>query len=65
MTVLLLTGMQPPPSFLVTMEEYIREAPRANIESKSLVSAFSIRNTAKCQNLEEKNDNVMIIRAIF
>jgi len=35
-TVLLLTGMQPPPSFLVTMEEYIREAPRANIESKSL-----------------------------
>jgi hypothetical protein len=46
--------MQPPPSFLVTMEEYIREAPRANIESKSLVSAFSIRDTAKGQNLEEK-----------
>ncbi|KAF8687253.1 hypothetical protein HU200_042928 [Digitaria exilis] len=30
------TLRQPPPSFLVTMEEYIREAPRANIESKSL-----------------------------
>uniref|UniRef100_K3Y2B7 ENTH domain-containing protein n=1 Tax=Setaria italica TaxID=4555 RepID=K3Y2B7_SETIT len=30
------TLRQPPPSFLVTMEEYIREAPRANIENKSL-----------------------------
>jgi hypothetical protein len=29
---LLITTMQPPPSFLVTMEEYIREAPRADIE---------------------------------
>ncbi|KAL5660953.1 hypothetical protein ACJX0J_028078, partial [Zea mays] len=30
------TLRQPPPSFLVTMEEYIREAPRADTESKSL-----------------------------
>ncbi|KAL6603112.1 hypothetical protein ACP70R_043473 [Stipagrostis hirtigluma subsp. patula] len=30
------TLRQPPPSFLVTMEEYIREAPRAAIASKSL-----------------------------
>ncbi|CAL5039792.1 unnamed protein product [Urochloa decumbens] len=30
------TLRQPPPSFLVTMEEYIREAPRVNIETKSL-----------------------------
>ncbi|KAG8075039.1 hypothetical protein GUJ93_ZPchr0006g41251 [Zizania palustris] len=29
------TLRQPPPSFLVTMEEYIREAPRASIASKS------------------------------
>ncbi|KAG0515478.1 hypothetical protein BDA96_10G282300 [Sorghum bicolor] len=29
------TLRQPPPSFLVTMEEYIREAPRADTESKS------------------------------
>lgn len=30
------TLRQPPPSFLVTMEEYIREAPRASVASKSL-----------------------------
>ncbi|KAK3134280.1 hypothetical protein QOZ80_6AG0547210 [Eleusine coracana subsp. coracana] len=30
------TLRQPPPSFLVTMEEYIREAPRANIPTKYL-----------------------------
>ncbi|KAL6874150.1 hypothetical protein ACP4OV_014232 [Aristida adscensionis] len=30
------TLRQPPPSFLVTMEEYIREAPRASIASKSV-----------------------------
>jgi hypothetical protein len=34
--------MQPPSSFLVTMEEYIREAPRASIGTKYLVSAFNI-----------------------
>ncbi|XP_052160224.1 putative clathrin assembly protein At5g57200 isoform X1 [Oryza glaberrima] len=32
------TLRQPPPSFLITMEEYIREAPRVSIASKSLES---------------------------
>jgi hypothetical protein len=41
------TNMQPPCSFLVTMEEYIREAPRASITSKSVVSLFTISRSAK------------------
>lgn len=38
--------MQPPSSFLVTMEEYIREAPRASITSKSVVSVFTLSETS-------------------
>jgi hypothetical protein len=55
--------MQPPPSFLVTMEEYIREAPRANIESKSLVSVFCIKYQEHCKTPEPggENDNVMLL----
>lgn len=47
---LLITTMQPPSSFLVTMEEYIREAPRADTESKGLVSVSSVSGTAKGQS---------------
>jgi len=38
--VLVTTVLQPPASFLATMEEYIREAPRPSIKSEVSASPF-------------------------
>jgi hypothetical protein len=44
------------------MEEYIREAPRDSLTSKSVVSVFTVSETAKNKKLKRLSDNLLLFR---
>ncbi|VAI92595.1 unnamed protein product [Triticum turgidum subsp. durum] len=53
------TLRQPPSSFLVTMEEYIREAPSVSITRKSVVSTFSVSKIVNKKEIKILNINLL------